>query len=102
MFRLVRTDPPTENDFLSHRAEYPKRRFPEDLRCRAAGVSVYEQRRDAVAARSSFPLLRGRRVCEVRLADGAGSIQQTGDGSHHTWWPFADYDILAVCTVDSP
>ena len=56
VFRLVRTDPPTENDF----------------------------------------------VCRLRLDTGAGELLQTGQRSHHTWWPFASYDLLAVATVESP
>lgn len=98
----MRTDPPTEDDFQSQRAEYPEREFPESLDCQSRGVSVYRRRKDAVAVRSSTPNLQNRKVCEVRLGSGAGTILRTGRFSHHTWWPFAEYDILVACTVDSP
>jgi len=31
--------------------------------------------------------------------DCPGKIKQTGKKSHYTWWPFADFDILANCRV---
>ena len=31
---------------------------------------------------------------------GSGRIMQTGEGPHHsTWWPLADYLILANCSL---
>ena len=97
VFRLVRTEPPTDDDFRSQRAEHPQRVFRVS-ECRARGLSVYAERRDAEAA-LRLPALRGRLVCRVWLRKAAGRIQQTGRGSHHTWWPLADYDILAYCDM---
>ena len=33
--------------------------------------------------------------CRVVLTTGAGRIKKTGRSSHHTWWPYNNYDILA-------
>ena len=35
------------------------------------------------------------------LESGAGSMQQTGRPSHHTWWPLAEFDILGRCAVEA-
>ena len=38
--------------------------------------------------------------CEVTLDRGSGRIRRTGSRSgHQTWWPLADFDILANCRV---
>lgn len=100
-YRLVRTNPPTEADFLSQRAENPDRTFPRTIdECRARGLSVFGERHDAEKA-LKLPRLSGRAVCRLRLGAGAGQIQKTGGRSHHTWWPLADYDILAGCEVET-
>lgn len=98
VFRLVRTNPPTEIDFRSQREEKPDRVFPDE--CKARGLSVHADRRDSEKA-LRLPTLRGRLVCRVRLGPGAGEILQTGRYSHHTWWPLADYDVLENCTVET-
>ena len=98
VFRLVRTNPPTELDFMSQRAVRPGYRFRDE--CQARGLSVHSERSDSEKA-SRLPTLRGRLVCRLSLESGAGEILQTGRYSHHTWWPLADYDVMAQCTVES-
>ena len=99
VYRLVRTDPPTDDDFRSQRAEKPNLHFHDE--CRARGLSVHTDRSDSERARR-LPTLQGRLICRLRLDAGAGMWQQTGRPSHRTWWPFASYDVLAVATVESP
>lgn len=103
MFRLVRTDPPTENDFRSQRAEKgPEHVFRGVDECQARGVSVYSER-GAVDEIRKYRSQRGRMVCRVRLDRGAGRIQQTGEHAHHhTWWPLAGFDLLAASKVEAP
>ena len=86
VYRLVRNNPPSDDDF---------RPVTE---CQARGVSVFASLNIAedLSTRGS---LQGRAVCQVILAPGAGRILPTGGRSHHTWWPLADYDILANCQV---
>ena len=100
VFRLVRTNPPTEEDFKSQRAENPGRTFSGVDECQVRGLSVHTERRDSENA-LKLPKLRGRLICRLRLGLGAGKIQQTGRPSHHTWWPLADYDVLAQYTVET-
>ena len=99
VFRLVRTNPPTETDFASQRALQPDKPFSRVTECQARGLSVHTDLRDSKKA-LKLPTLRGRQICRVRLEPGAGRIQQTGTRSHHTWWPLADYDILTRCQVE--
>ncbi len=99
VFRLVRNNPPTPDDFQSQRAEKPEAVF-HISECQARGLSVFAQRRDSERA-LKLPTLRGRLICRLRLEAGAGRIQQTGRPTHHTWWPLAAFDVLAHCGVES-
>ena len=99
VFRLVRGNPPTLDDFRSQRAEKPNAVF-QVSECQARGLSVFAERRDSERA-LKLPTLRGRLICRLRLEPGAGRIQQTGRPSHHTWWPLAAVDILAHCGVET-
>ena len=94
VFRLVRTNPPSADDFRSQRAEKPTREFHGVSECHARGLSVFSGREDSQRA-LKLPALRGRLICRVQLESGAGSMQQTGRPSHHTWWPLAEFDILS-------
>ena len=95
VYRLVRTDPPTDSDFRSQRAENPDKRF-NTSECRARGLSVFSRIKDAENV-LKLPTRRKMRICQVTLVNGAGFIQKTGRGSHFTWWPLADFDILSSC-----
>ncbi len=95
VYRLVRHNPPVDDDFRSQRAERPQRTFPVP-ECQVRGVSVFDNLR--VAARwSNSRNLRGTQVCRVTLTQGPGRILKTGSPAHYTWWPLADFDILANC-----
>ena len=97
VYRLVRNSPPTGGDFRSQRAEQPTVHF-NVCECRACGVSVFTNRLDAENQRRRRKL-KSRVVCRVTLTPGAGRIKKTGGTSHHTWWPYYDYDILTTCQL---
>jgi hypothetical protein len=101
VFRLVRSDPPTAQDFFSQRQEKPERAFPRVSECEACGLSVFAERRDAEVKALKLPHLKNRKLCRVTLPAGAGRIQQTFQPTHHTWWPLAGFDILAHCGVET-
>lgn len=101
VFRLVATNPATGDDFRSQRAERPDAIFPpRNTECIARGVSVHADRRDSEKARR-LPRFRHALICRVRLMAGAGTIQQTFEPSHHTWWSLATFDILAHCQIEA-
>lgn len=100
VFRLVRTHPATLDDFRSQREEKPDAVFKGVTECQARGLSVYTARHDC-AKLLKLPHLRTRAVATLRLVAAAGRLQQTFQPSHHTWWPLADFDILAHCEMDA-
>ena len=98
VFRLVPTDPPTDSDFQSQRAENPNNPFKGVSECQARGLSVYSNMRHA-EKQLKKPRLRGRLICQVTLDRGAGYILEMGRRWHFTWWPFASFPILTKCQV---
>ena len=100
LYRLVRNNPPTDDDFRSQRAEKPTARFNVS-ECRARGVSVFTNLSDA-ERQTRRRNLRHLTPCLITLTAGAGRIQKTGGSSHYTWWPYKDYDILANCQMVNP
>jgi hypothetical protein len=96
VYRVVKSIPAADDDFRSQRAKRPDAVFKDVSECLARGLSVFGERGDGEKA-LKLPGLRGGMLATVRLTAGAGRIQQTFRPSHHTWWPFADFDILAHC-----
>ena len=91
IYRLVRNNPPTDQDFVSQR---PDRVFRNISECQARGLSVRTNLDSAMELRG-LRTMRGTMLCQVRLDYSAGRIMQTGEDPHHsTWWPLADYDVL--------
>ena len=99
VFRLVRSNPPTDDDFRSQLAERPDRVFRNITEHQARGLSVRTDLDSAVEL-MGLRTMRGRMLCQVQLDRGAEHIMPTGEDHHHsTRWPFADYDILANCSL---
>ena len=90
LYRLVKTLPPSAEDFKSYRTLRPNDEFGEN-ECKASGLSVYSGRSGAENQRrkSNF---KGHHVCELDLGSGAGKLQR-GAGTHRTWWPYAGYVV---------
>ena len=97
-YRLVCNAPPTDDDFRSQRTLEPNRDFGVS-ECRTRGLSVFTQASDATRAARRSRNLRGAKLAQLTLNQGAGCIKQTGSRSHHTWWPYQAFDILANCEV---
>ena len=100
VYRLVRNTPPTGDDFRSQRDLKPTTRF-NISECQARGLSVFGEQIDAQAL-TRRRNLKDMAICQLTLTEGAGHIMKTGGRSHHTWWPYAGYDILAACTMVIP
>ena len=98
VYRLVWSDPPSFDDFRSQRDLDPEGEW-DVTECQARGVSVFIDRRGANKRRRGRNL-KGTLICEVSLDKGAGRILQPNPKSAHcTWWPLADYNIIANCRV---
>ena len=99
VYRLVRNNPPGDEEFRSQRAEQPDRVFRNISECQARGLSVRTDLDSAVEL-MGLRTMRGRLLCQVQLDQGSGRIMQTGEDHHHsTWWPLTDYDIMANCSL---
>ena len=95
LYRLVNDKTVTEGDFDSNRYLFPTMKFRVD-ECHARGVSVFANQGD-IQRILKMRRHREKRICIVELSEGAGYIRPNGRDSHHTWWPFAKYDILGSC-----
>ena len=98
VYRLVDGDPPADADFDSWRVKNPEAQPRTASECQARGLSVYSRIRD-VRRLIELSGAKEARICQVALDRGAGRIQKIGGRSHYTWWPRADFDILAHCQV---
>lgn len=101
VYRLVNNDPAMSEDFDSWRTLNPDTKCPGEVcECRARSVSVLETE-EAAKRKRKLPKLKNSSISKLKLNRGAGKIKKTGGAAHYSWWPFADYDILAVCEVVS-
>lgn len=102
VYRLVKNAAVAAEDFNSQRADHPEKIFSEELsECVVCGVSVFADRRDCELARK-LRSQNGKLIARVVLRPGAGVVLHSpgrSRPSHHTWWPFREYDILASCEV---
>ena len=92
VYRLVRSVPPTEEDFDSQRERFPDREFNVD-ECQAVGLSVWDTLEAAGKMQRRF---RGSmRIYKMELGSGSGYIAKTSKHPNHwTWWPYADFDAV--------
>ena len=97
VYRLVKTAPPTADDFRSARAISPNR--PIRNECIARGLSVWQDK-DKCNQVGLLPNFKDRIICSVLLKTGAGKIKAAGLRGHYTWWPFRSYPILSCCKVE--
>jgi hypothetical protein len=99
-YRVAKSSPVSESDFRSVRWLYPDRKVPDE--CIASGVSIFQRKNDIERILKLGRFKKGR-VVKIALGPNAGLLLGTpGDNanSHHTWWPFEDFDILSCCEED--
>src|SRR4051812_28093899 len=88
-FRAVKTDPPTESDFLSY-IEEGKRIRDETRLCQASGLSVQLTLAGARIHQATFPGVY-KFIAAVAFAGTHGKIKPTPNRKfpeHCTWWPY--------------
>lgn len=86
VYRTVRTNPPTENDFLSYREQGKK--VSKQKECQACGLSVWPTREDAAHQREVFNW-ENPHIAEATLTPAYGKVKSTPSRSfpeHLTWW----------------
>lgn len=96
LFRVCKSNPPTEDDFTSHAASddgnkqrLAKRKLeqnPDD--CGPFGLSVWVSEKSMRhACKALKKLTRGRFVFKADVIAGEGMLMLTGEDEHHTYWP---------------
>ena len=84
---MVKTNPPTEADFLSHQARgiVPRSNDPETLRLHA-GISVMDSEEGARALARRYPRM-GRFIARLDIPDDNPFVyEKTGAAGHYTLW----------------
>jgi hypothetical protein len=103
-FRIVRSDPPTRDDFLSNEAKGKRARGndPEVLRL-WSGISVYDSPRRARATARIFPYL-GISIAELSVPDDGSIVWErtTAGPGHYTLWGDPDRLLSCVRSVWTP
>ncbi len=87
-YRVVKTDPPTEQDMLSLVAQgrRPRRTDPKALR-QAEGLSVYATPDGARATARRFWPRMGTLIAMLDVPEGGPiAYELTGDDGHYTLW----------------
>lgn len=92
-FRLVANNPANENDFKSHRARWPKRKF-NTTECRARSLSVFSDISGAEDLKK-LPRHKSKTIVKLSLTQEMGLVEQTGRNKlHHSWWRTSEADIF--------
>jgi len=101
VFRGVKTNPPTEDDFLTYR-ELGK--ADRGKPCEAAGVSVFRDDKDAKHYIDKYPYT-GNMIAKGTLSSDHGMVKPTArslngkKNSHTTWWPYESVNRPSLFSV---
>lgn len=103
LYRIVKRNPPTREDFLSYEAlgKVPRRPLPPELAQAWSGVSTYDDKHVARAyARQRTHL--GQFIATLEIEDGAPiRVEQTGsDTAHCDLWGDPDEMLARVVALD--
>ena len=103
LWRIAESNPPTLDDFRSHREKgIPLRRVTPDALRLWSGVSVYRTRDQAVALATSLPHLGGYVVCIRVPMDGSVPYElDNRRNGHCTVWAEPDVLLRMVVSVET-
>lgn len=103
VYRLVKSSPPTLDDFRTYFVLYPGRKWSQKELCPSYGLSI---RLDLEIATSELARFRARlkgatwHVAAAILDSKDGPIDQTfSEKAHYTWWPRDGFDFLTAFSV---
>lgn len=86
VFRIVKGNPVTEKDMLSH---HEIGRLPNADPCLRCGLSVFREVEDALNQQKLMPRL-GNKIAKALLeaAHGKACFTKGQQPTHTTWWPY--------------
>jgi hypothetical protein len=90
VYRVVKADPPTLDDFATH---FETGRLPKASACLRCGLSVFREVQDAIHLKKLFPKI-GKWVAEGDLYPSHGKTKLTSgkQPTHTTWWVYENVD----------
>ncbi len=99
LYRLVSSDPPTDDDFLSVAELNPKAHQSRSL-CERRALSVWTEIEWARHIRMAFPTHRDKRIALVTLPPDAGVIASDEQKPEHVrWWMCGAFDAVAFTVM---
>lgn len=91
LFRLVKSNPPTIEDFFPNPQNWPNKKFKMS-ECIAKSVSLFT-RIDRLIDLKKLPRHRDKLIAKVILYHKDGLIKQTfSDVNHHSWWRTTEFN----------
>jgi hypothetical protein len=102
-FRIVKSIPPSESDFMSTIEEYPDRTFENDTLGKRYGTSFYRKLECIKATRKRYPKLRSHSIVVGTLTGEHGVQLSTPSrgNSHLTVWIYPKSQIHLDFTLDA-
>lgn len=96
-FRIVKTYPPTMDDFKSQRALYPTKVFKGNPpACQTRACSVFSRKKVCENTRKRYPLFKNRHIVSFVFNPNLGCCKQTGPNEHYSWWISANFNVDSV------
>lgn len=98
LYRLVAQFPPKGDDFRANWELYSRHHDTWRLNgeeCKAKGLTLFTTP-EAAKSRTTLENQKGKRVCEVLLLPGSGTLSKEKT-RHVTWWPCRIPCLLAIC-----
>jgi hypothetical protein len=97
VFRIVKGDPVTAGDMLSHHEMGKLPRADPCLRC---GLSVFQELEDAQNQQQLLPKL-GDKIAQAQLEaeHGKACLTKGQQPTHTTWWPYEGVDRASLFVI---
>lgn len=103
-FRACDSNPPTEEDFISHAESLlpRKRNRADSANCAHWGLSGWISHEEAKHAQAVFDWLKPKFIFSTKISTASGRLLQTGRPSHYTFWPCHDFNLLISAELALP
>ncbi|MAJ69030.1 MAG: hypothetical protein CBB67_006570 [Alteromonadaceae bacterium TMED7] len=84
-YRLVRSNPPSDSDFVGHNRE-PHKKKSKNLKAKDYGTSMFRKLKNIEEAREMFKAQRDKSIAEGVLDSIHGKISKEREDSHFEAW----------------
>lgn len=89
-YRFVKTNPATDEDFISHKKKFPKRKFNVSD-CEALSISVFKV--SELLDFKKLPTFKNSIMAIVTITIADGLVMPSGENEHHSWWRSSNFTI---------